>query len=98
MHRAVIHRRQDPIPAYGIEGRTHILTTLFLGLGLIPHAPGTGPNPHYLSYSTTTRTRRLMTTSIAAARSIPGMCVYKHLDMAPDRVQGAQARLGSLCQ
>ena len=57
-----MHRRQDPIPACGVEDRTHILTTLHLGLDLIPHVPGTGPNPHYLAHSTTTRTRRLTTT------------------------------------
>ena len=99
-----MHKGQDPIPACGAEDRTHILTMLHLGLDLISHVPGTGPNPHYLAHSTTTRTRRLTTTipfglrlgqsSIAAARSIPGarvcVCVFvfKRLDMATDRMQG----------
>ena len=64
------------------EERTHFLTTLHLGLDLIPHVPRTGPNPHYLAQST--RTRRLTTTipfglrlgqSSTAAASLFRACV-----------------------
>ena len=98
-----------PYPACGVQDRTLILTTSHLGLDPIPHVPGTGPNPHYWAYSTTTRTRQTTTTipfglclgqsSIAAARSIPGMCVCVHAwtwRLCASR--GARAPVTSLAQ
>ena len=92
MHRALMHKGQDPIPACGAKDRAHIFTTLHLGLDLIPHVPGTGPNPrfHYLAHST--RTRRLTTGPVKHCGSpvySRRVCVCKRLDMAIDRMQGA---------
>ena len=98
-----------PYPACGVQDRTLILTTSHLGLDPIPHVPGTGPNPHYWAYSTTTRTRQTTTTipfglclgqsSIAAARSIPGrcVCVCTRLDMATVREQGGKGSSDKPC-
>ena len=102
-----VHKGQDPIPTSDAEDRTHILATLHLGLDLIPHVLGTGPNPHYWAHATTTRARQTTTTipfqpqlravkHLQLQRSFPA-CVCKRPDVASvheHRVPGPLLMLG----